>query len=99
MARVYGSELKAYFCIGWSRASRVFRVDNPHTKALPFWEWCIGEIRREHRRRIFLAEAFTRPQVMQALAKVGFTQSYTYFTWRNTKLELTEYLTELTEPR
>jgi starch synthase (maltosyl-transferring) len=74
---------------------RIFRVDNPHTKAFPFWEWAIGEIRREHPEVIFLAEAFTRPKVMHRLAKLGFSQSYTYFTWRNTKQELTEYFTEL----
>jgi len=75
----------------------VFRVDNPHTKAFPFWEWMIGEVKLMHPEVIFLAEAFTRPKVMARLAKVGFTQSYTYFTWRNTKAELTEYLTELTQ--
>ena len=74
---------------------RIFRVDNPHTKALPFWEWVIGEVRRDHPDVLFLAEAFTRPKMMQALAKLGFTQSYTYFAWRNAKHELTEYLTEL----
>jgi starch synthase (maltosyl-transferring) len=74
----------------------IFRVDNPHTKSFPFWEWCIAAIKREHPETIFLAEAFTRPRVMQYLAKAGFTQSYTYFTWRNTALELREYLTELT---
>jgi starch synthase (maltosyl-transferring) len=73
----------------------LFRVDNPHTKPLPFWEWMIDDIRREHPDVIFLAEAFTRPKVMYQLAKAGFSQSYTYFTWRNTKLELTSYLTEL----
>src|SRR5579872_5141293 len=78
---------------------RIFRVDNPHTKAFPFWEWCIAEIKRDYPDTIFLAEAFTRPRVMQRLAKLGFTQSYTYFTWRNTKQELTEYLTELTQSR
>jgi starch synthase (maltosyl-transferring) len=75
---------------------RIFRVDNPHTKPLPFWEWLIGEIRTAHPDVIFLSEAFTRPKMMYRLAKVGFSQSYTYFTWRNTKRELTEYLTELT---
>jgi starch synthase (maltosyl-transferring) len=78
---------------------RIFRVDNPHTKAFLFWEWCITEIKREFPDAIFLAEAFTRPRVMQRLAKLGFTQSYTYFTWRNSKEELTEYLTELTRGR
>ena len=75
---------------------RIFRVDNPHTKPFAFWEWAIGEIKRDHPDAIFLAEAFTRPKVMHRLAKLGFTQSYTYFTWRNTKQELTEYFTELT---
>ena len=75
---------------------RIFRVDNPHTKPLPFWEWLIADIRARHPDAIFLAEAFTRPKMMYRLAKLGFTQSYTYFTWRNTKRELTEYLTELT---
>jgi starch synthase (maltosyl-transferring) len=76
---------------------KIFRVDNPHTKAFPFWEWAIAEIKREHPEVLFLAEAFTRPRVMQRLAKLGFSQSYTYFTWRNTKQELTEYLEELTQ--
>jgi starch synthase (maltosyl-transferring) len=75
---------------------RTFRVDNPHTKPLPFWRWLIEAVQAERPDVVFLAEAFTRPKVMRALAKVGFTQSYTYFTWRNTKAELTEYLTELT---
>ncbi|HVR44898.1 MAG TPA: alpha-1,4-glucan--maltose-1-phosphate maltosyltransferase [Thermoanaerobaculia bacterium] len=74
----------------------IFRVDNPHTKPLPFWEWCIGEIRREHPDVIFLAEAFTRPRIMYWLAKAGFTQSYTYFAWRNTSWELRDYFTDLT---
>ena len=75
---------------------RIFRVDNPHTKSFRFWEWLIADIRRDHPDVIFLAEAFTRPKVMRYLAKAGFTQSYTYFTWRNTAHELREYLTELT---
>ena len=77
----------------------IFRVDNPHTKSFPFWKWAIGEIKAAHPEVIFLAEAFTRPKVMYRLAKLGFTQSYTYFTWRNTKEELTEYLEELTQTR
>jgi starch synthase (maltosyl-transferring) len=77
---------------------RIFRVDNPHTKPLPFWQWMIADIQGRHPDVLFLAEAFTRPKLMYRLAKLGFTQSYTYFTWRNTKQELTEYLTELTEP-
>ncbi|MGH7064444.1 MAG: maltotransferase domain-containing protein [Stellaceae bacterium] len=75
---------------------RIFRVDNPHTKPVPFWEWLIREVKQHCPEAIFLAEAFTRPKMMRALAKAGFSQSYTYFTWRNTKSELTEYLTELT---
>jgi starch synthase (maltosyl-transferring) len=75
---------------------RIFRVDNPHTKPLPFWQWLIDEIKKKNPDVIFLAEAFTRPRVMYRLAKLGFTQSYTYFTWRNTKPELTLYFTELT---
>ena len=73
----------------------IFRVDNPHTKAFAFWEWCIGDIKTRHPQAIFLAEAFTRPKVMHRLAKAGFSQSYTYFTWRHSKQELTEYMTEL----
>jgi starch synthase (maltosyl-transferring) len=76
---------------------RIFRVDNPHTKPFPFWEWLIADIRSRDPGVIFLSEAFTRPKVMYRLGKVGFTQSYTYFTWRNTKAELTEYLTQLNE--
>ena len=75
---------------------RIFRVDNPHTKPLPFWEWMIRDIRARHPDAIFLAEAFTRPKMMYRLAKVGFSQSYTYFTWRNSAAEMREYLTELT---
>lgn len=74
----------------------VFRVDNPHTKAFAFWETMIGNVKKDHPEAMFLSEAFTRPHVRYYLAKLGFTQSYTYFTWRNTKRELTEYLTELT---
>ncbi len=77
---------------------RTFRVDNPHTKPIPFWAWLIREVQAVSPDVVFLSEAFTRPKVMQALAKVGFTQSYTYFTWRNFKDELTAYLTELTAP-
>jgi starch synthase (maltosyl-transferring) len=75
---------------------RLFRVDNPHTKPLPFWEWLIEDVRGRHPEVIFLSEAFTRPKMMYRLAKLGFSQSYTYFTWRNSKQELTDYLTELT---
>ena len=76
---------------------RIFRVDNPHTKPVAFWETLIGEIRAAYPDVIFLSEAFTRPKMMRALAKAGFSQSYTYFTWRNTAAELTEYFTELTQ--
>ena len=74
---------------------RIFRVDNPHTKPFPFWEWLINEVKREHADVIFLSEAFTRPKLMHRLAKVGFTQSYTYFAWRNTRSELSQYFNEL----
>ncbi|RZT55992.1 starch synthase (maltosyl-transferring) [Microcella alkaliphila] len=76
---------------------RIFRVDNPHTKPLSFWEWLLAEVRRDYPDVVFLAEAFTRPAMMQSLAAVGFHQSYTYFTWRNTKQELEEYLTEVSQ--
>ncbi len=75
---------------------RTFRVDNPHTKPLSFWEWCIDEVQKRHPDIVFLSESFTRPNRMKGLAKLGFTQSYTYFTWKNTKAELVDYLTELT---
>lgn len=77
---------------------QIFRVDNPHTKPLPFWEWLLAEIRADHPDVLFLAEAFTRPALMYQLAKVGFSQSYTYFTWRNTAEELRAYVDELTHP-
>jgi starch synthase (maltosyl-transferring) len=76
---------------------KVFRVDNPHTKPLPFWQWMIADVQARHPEAIFLAEAFTRPKLMKALAKVGFTQSYSYFTWRNHKAEIVDYLEELTQ--
>jgi starch synthase (maltosyl-transferring) len=76
----------------------IFRVDNPHTKALPFWEWCIAEIHAAYPDVIFLAEAFTRPHVMYSLAKAGFSQSYTYFTWRTEKAEIQQYFEEITQP-
>ena len=83
----------------WIRRNvRIFRVDNPHTKALPFWEWCIAEIHKKYPDVIFLAEAFTRPHVMYSLAKAGFSQSYTYFTWRNTRDEIQEYFEEISKP-
>ncbi|MGB7743084.1 MAG: alpha-1,4-glucan--maltose-1-phosphate maltosyltransferase [Terracidiphilus sp.] len=91
-------ELYSVFEFWIHRGVRVFRVDNPHTKALPFWEWCLSSLRASYPDTIFLAEAFTRPRVMYGLAKRGFTQSYTYFTWRNSKFELQSYLEELTQP-
>ena len=90
-------ELKSVFQFWIDQGVRIFRVDSPHTKPFPFWEWVIGEIKGQHPEVIFLAEAFTRPHVMFRLAKIGFSQSYTYFAWRNTKQELTEYFTELTQ--
>ncbi|HEX6962471.1 MAG TPA: alpha-amylase family glycosyl hydrolase, partial [Lacipirellula sp.] len=89
-------ELKSVFDYWINEGVRIFRVDNPHTKPFTFWQWVIGEIRREWPDVIFLAEAFTRPKIMQRLAKLGFTQSYTYFAWRDTKWELEQYFTELT---
>jgi starch synthase (maltosyl-transferring) len=89
-------EAKSVLLFWIEQGIRIFRVDNPHTKPLPFWAWVIAEVQAVHPDVLFLAEAFTRPRVMQALAKLGFTQSYTYFTWRNFKQELTDYLTELT---
>lgn len=91
-------ELKSVVLFWVAHGVHIFRVDNPHTKPYRFWEWLIRAIRSEHPEVIFLAEAFTRPKVMLYLAKLGFTQSYTYFTWRNAKDEITEYLTELASP-
>jgi starch synthase (maltosyl-transferring) len=93
--RALWEELRSVFDFWIVQGVKIFRVDNPHTKPFAFWEWVIGEIKQAHPDTIFLAEAFTRPKVMHRLAKIGFTQSYTYFTWRNTKQELTEYFTEL----
>jgi starch synthase (maltosyl-transferring) len=90
-------ELKRIFEFWIGHGVRIFRVDNPHTKPFRFWHWALAEIKREHPDTIFLAEAFTRPKVMRYLAKCGFSQSYSYFTWRNTAAELTEYFTELTQ--
>ena len=90
-------ELKSVVDHWIAQGVRIFRVDNPHTKPFPFWEWMIHEIKSEHPDVLFLAEAFTRPKIMVRLAKLGFTQSYNYFPWRNTRHELTEYFTELTE--
>ncbi len=89
-------ELKSVVDFWVGEGVRIFRVDNPHTKPYRFWEWLIAEVRGQHPDVIFLAEAFTRPKVMYQLAKLGFNQSYTYFAWRNTSLELREYFTELT---
>ncbi len=89
-------ELKSIVEFWIARGVKIFRVDNPHTKSIPFWEWLIGDVKAQHPEAVFLAEAFTRPKVMKALAKAGFSQSYTYFTWRTKRWELTEYLTELT---
>ncbi len=90
-------ELKSVIIFWCEVGVRIFRVDNPHTKPFRFWEWALAEVQKDYPDTIFLAEAFTRPKVMAELAKVGFNQSYTYFTWRNTKKELEEYLTELTQ--
>ncbi len=90
-------EMKRVFLFWIQHGVKIFRVDNPHTKPVIFWEWVIREIQQDHPDVIFLAEAFTKPKMMGVLAKAGFTQSYTYFTWRNTKEEMTEYLTELTQ--
>jgi starch synthase (maltosyl-transferring) len=90
-------ELKSVFQYWIGTGVTIFRVDNPHTKAFPFWEWVIAEIKRDHPEVFFLSEAFTRPKVMYRLAKIGFGQSYTYFPWRNGKQEITAYLTELTQ--
>ncbi|GIW54044.1 MAG: hypothetical protein KatS3mg082_0448 [Nitrospiraceae bacterium] len=89
-------ELKSIVTYWIDQGVRIFRVDNPHTKPFPFWEWLIADVKREHPDVLFLSEAFTRPKVMYRLAKLGFTQSYTYFAWRNTKTELIQYFTELT---
>lgn len=89
--------LKGVFDHWIEEGIRIFRVDNPHTKSFPFWEWAIAEIRAEHPDVILLAEAFTRPKVMHRLAKVGFNQSYTYFAWRNSRHELIEYMHDLAE--
>jgi starch synthase (maltosyl-transferring) len=90
-------ELKSVFDFWIEQGVPIFRVDNPHTKAFPFWEWAIAQIKSEHPEVLFLSEAFTRPKIMYRLAKLGFSQSYTYFPWRNEKYELTSYLTELTQ--
>ena len=88
--------LRDVFLFWTAHGVTIFRVDNPHTKPFRFWEWCLAEVKARHPEAIFLSEAFTRPKLMQYLAKVGFTQSYTYFTWRNSADELREYLSEMT---
>jgi starch synthase (maltosyl-transferring) len=95
--RALWEELRDVFLFWVEHGVSIFRVDNPHTKPFRFWEWVIAEVRGRHPDAIFLSEAFTRPKIMRYLAKVGFTQSYSYFTWRNAKAELTEYFTELTQ--
>jgi len=90
-------ELKRVVLFWIDQGVRIFRVDNPHTKPFPFWEWLIQEVKQDHPDVIFLSEAFTRPKVMYRLTKLGFTQSYTYFAWRNTKAELIQYFTEMTQ--
>lgn len=91
------NELKSVVEFWIDKGVRIFRVDNPHTKSFIFWEWLIREINQKHDGILFLAEAFTRPRIMEKLGKIGFTQSYSYFTWRNTKEEFIEYLTQLTK--
>ncbi|MBS1222634.1 MAG: alpha amylase catalytic region [Proteobacteria bacterium] len=88
-------EIKSIFEFWIRQGVRIFRVDNPHTKPFAMWEWLIGEVKKHTPNAIFLAEAFTRPKIMHRLAKLGYTQSYTYYAWRNTKWDLSEYLTEL----
>jgi starch synthase (maltosyl-transferring) len=90
-------ELKRVMEFWIEHGVKIFRVDNPHTKPFRFWDWALAEIKKSHPDTIFLSEAFTRPKMMKHLAKAGYSQSYTYFTWRNTKEELTEYFTELTQ--
>jgi starch synthase (maltosyl-transferring) len=91
------NELRSVMLFWIDQGVRIFRVDNPHTKPFAFWQWLIEGIRRDYPEVIFLSEAFTRPKVMQRLAKIGFNQSYTYFTWRNTKWEIEQYIRELTQ--
>ena len=94
--RALWEALKNIFEFWMDRGIHIFRVDNPHTKPLAFWEWCLGSLKAKNQNTIFLAEAFTRPKTMYALAKLGFNNSYTYFTWRNTKEEITRYMKQLT---
>jgi starch synthase (maltosyl-transferring) len=90
-------ELRNTILLWVEQGVKLFRIDNPHTKPFPFWEWLIADVRRDHPDVAFLAEAFTRPKIMYRLAKIGYSQSYTYFTWRNEKWELAEYMTELSQ--
>ena len=90
-------ELKSVIDFWIDKGISIFRIDNPHTKSFPFWQWCIKAVRTEHPEVLFLAEAFTRPRVMERLAKIGFNQSYTYFTWRTTPYEMREYMEELVD--
>jgi starch synthase (maltosyl-transferring) len=90
-------EMRRVILLWVDQGVRIFRVDNPHTKPIPFWEWLIDEVHQQHPDVIFLSEAFTRPKMMKTLAKAGFTQSYSYFTWRNFKQEIVEYFSELTQ--
>jgi len=96
--RALWAEMKSIIVFWVAQGVRIFRVDNPHTKPVAFWEYLIGGVRDKYPDVLFLSESFTRPKMMKALAKAGFTQSYTYFTWRNSKRELTEYFTELMQP-
>jgi starch synthase (maltosyl-transferring) len=96
--RALWEELKSVVLFWAAQGVRIFRVDNPHTKPFAFWEWLIGEVKRSFPETILLSEAFTRPRVMYRLAKLGFTQSYTYFAWRNSAAEITDYFRELTSP-
>jgi starch synthase (maltosyl-transferring) len=96
--RALWTELRGVFLTWIERGVRIFRVDNPHTKPLPFWQWCIDSVKSRHPDVVFLAEAFTRPKLMYALAKAGFSQSYTYFTWRTSKADLEAYLREISRP-
>lgn len=95
--RALWQEMKSILLFWAAKGVRIFRVDNPHTKPVAFWGWLIGRVQAEYPDTIFLSEAFTKPKMMKALAKAGFTQSYSYFTWRNTKAEIIEYFTELTQ--
>ena len=89
--------LRDVFLFWIAAGVKIFRVDNPHTKPMPFWEWVIGDVRSRHPDVMFLAEAFTRPRVMNRLGKLGFSQSYTYFTWRESKRDFLEYMHDLTQ--